>query len=159
MIATLVVNGIAVVSLLIAFAVSGEKTVKSLKIAARSFVKILPTVSAIILVIGLIQGFIPPNLISKFLGEQSGIGGVLLIGLMGAVMHIPAIISFPLAASLLENGASVTAVATFITTLTMVGVVTFPLEAKILGKKLAILRNGLSFVIAMIIGLIMGVVL
>ena len=159
MIATLVVNGIAVVSLLIAFAVSREKAVKSLKIAARSFVKILPTVSAIILVIGLIQGFIPPNLISKFLGEQSGIGGVLLIGLMGAVMHIPAIISFPLAASLLENGASVTAVATFITTLTMVGVVTFPLEAKILGKKLAILRNGLSFVIAMIVGLIMGAVL
>ncbi|MFP4655583.1 MAG: permease [Methanohalobium sp.] len=96
----------------------------------------------IILLVGLLLGFIPPEQISRFVGEQSGLGGVLLVGIAGAVMHIPAILSFPLVASFLESGASVTAVAVFITTLTMIGTVTLPLEIKELGKEIAFLRNG-----------------
>jgi len=130
-----------------------------LKIAGKSFFKMLPMILIIILAIGLLLGFVPPDQISRFVGEQSGIGGVVLIGIVGALMHIPALISFPLAASLLESGASITAVAAFITTLTMIGTITLPLEIKELGKKMALLRNGLSFVIAIIIALIMGAIL
>ena len=83
----------------------------------------------------------------------------MLVGVVGALMHIPALLSFPLAASLLYNGASISAVAAFITTLTMIGTITLPLEIKELGKKMAILRNGLSFVIAIIIALVMGTIL
>jgi len=72
----------------------------------------------------------PPSEISKLAGEQSGFSGVLLMALLGSILHIPALISFPLAASLLKSGASVTAVAAFITTLTMIGMVTLPLEIK-----------------------------
>ena len=144
---------------MIAFSNDKEKAKKSLKIAGKSFIKIFPMVLTIILIIGLLLGFVPPEQISKFIGEQSGIGGVLLIGALGALMHIPALLSFPLAASLLESGASVTAVAAFITTLTMIGMVTLPLEIKELGKKMALLRNGISFVIAIIIALIMGAIL
>jgi len=159
-----IINIIAIIGLLIAFSKDKDKTIKSLKIAGVSFIKILPMVFIIIIIIGLLLGFVPPGFvppdqISKFIGEQSGIGGVLLVGAVGALMHIPALLSFPLAASLLESGASVTAVAAFITTLTMIGIVTLPLEIKELGKKMAILRNGISFVIAIIIALIMGVIL
>ena len=113
----------------------------------------------IIVAVGLLLGFIPPNQIATFVGEQSGISGVLLIGAIGAILFIPALISFPLAASLLESGASVAAAAAFITTLTMIGIITLPLEIKELGKKIALLRNGLSLVIAIIIALIMGAIL
>jgi len=41
----------------------------------------------------------------------------------------------------------------------MIGTITLPLEIKELGKKMAILRNGLSFVIAIIIALVMGAIL
>lgn len=154
-----IINGIAIIGLIIAFIVSKEKAIKSLKIAGKSFFKILPIIFIIILVIGLFLGFVSPDQISRFVGEQSGIGGVLLIGIVGALMHIPSLISFPLGASILENGGSITAVAAFITTLTMIGTITLPLEIKILGKKMALLRNGLSFVIAIIIAVIMGVIL
>ena len=127
--------------------------------AARSFLRIIPIVLIIIIVIGLLLGFVPPNEISRIVGEQAGFGGVLLIALLGAILHIPALISFPLAASLLKSGASITAVAALITTLTMIGVVTLPLEIKELGKKIALLRNGISFIIAIIIALIMGAIL
>lgn len=110
----------------------------------------------IILLIGLLLGFIPPEHVSRFVGEQSGFGGILLVGVAGDIMHIPAILSFPLAASFLESGASITAVAAFITTLTMIGTVTLPLEIKELGKGIALLRNGISFVIAIVIALMVG---
>lgn len=155
----IVINIIAVAGLLIAFVKDREKAIKSLKMAGKSFLRMLPMVFVIIIIIGLFLGFIPPNKISKFVGEQSGVIGVLLVGAVGAVLHIPALLSFPLASSLLEEGASVSAVAAFITTLTMIGTVTLPLEIKELGKKMAILRNGISFVIAIIIALIMGAIL
>ena len=155
----IVINVIAIAALLMAFIKDREKAIKSLKIAGKSFIRMLPMVFVIIIIIGLLLGFVPPDQISKFVGEQSGMTGVLIVGAAGAVLHIPALLSFPLASSLLEEGASVSAVAAFITTLTMIGTITLPLEIKELGKKMAILRNGISFVIAIIIALIMGVIL
>ncbi len=155
----IVINTIAIISFLIALLKDKEKAKKSLLVAGKSFIRILPMMFIIIIVIGLLLGFVPPEQISKFIGKQSGIWGVLLVGIVGTFMFIPALLSFPLAASLLESGASVTAVAAFITTLTMIGVVTLPLEIKELGKKMALLRNGLSFVIAIIIAFIMGAIL
>ena len=154
-----IINGIAVIGLLIAFIKNKEKAIESLKIAGKSFIKMLPMVFIIIIAIGLLLGFVPPEQISRFVGDQSGAGGVLLVGVVGALMHIPALLSFPLASSILESGASVTAVAAFITTLTMIGMITLPLEIKILGKKMALLRNGISFVIAILIAFIMGMIL
>ncbi len=153
------INLFALVCLIYAFCKSKKKAIQSLKKAAVSFVRILPTVLIIIVIIGLMLGFVPPAEISRFIGEQSGIFGVLLVAVVGSILHIPALISFPLAASILDSGATITAVAAFITTLTMIGMVTLPLEIKKLGKKFALLRNGLSFVIAVIIALIMGVLL
>ncbi len=136
-----------------------DKTRQSLRVAVKSFIRILPTVLIIIVVIGLLLAFVTTDQISRFIGGQSGFGGLLAITAAGAVLHIPALLSFPLAASLLQSGAGVAAVAAFITSLTMIGVVTLPLEIKELGKKMAFLRNGLSFIIAIAIALIMGVIL
>jgi len=41
----------------------------------------------------------------------------------------------------------------------MIGIVTLPLEIKELGRKMALLRNGISFIVAIIIGIIMGIIL
>ncbi len=154
----ILINGIAIIGFIIALLKDKRKALFSLRISFRSFIRMLPMVLVIILVIGLLLGFIPPDEISRFIGEQSGISGVILVGVVGAFMHIPSLLSFPLAASLLENGASVTAVAAFITTLTMIGMITLPLEIKELGRKMALLRNGLSFLLALIIAFIIGLV-
>jgi uncharacterized membrane protein YraQ (UPF0718 family) len=155
----LIINGLAIVGLLIAFLKDREKTIISVKLAGKLFINMLPMVFIIIIFIGLLLGFVPPEQISRFVGEQSGIAGVFLVGVVGALMHIPALLSFPLAASILKSGASITAVAAFITTLTMIGMITLPLEIKILGKKMALLRNGLSFVFALLIAFLIGMIL
>jgi len=153
------INVFAFACLFISFFKNKEKTKQSLRVAIRSFFHVLPMVFIIIIFIGLLLGFVPQNQISKIVGVQAGFWGVLVVAFFGAILHIPSLISFPLAASLLKSGASVTSVAVFITTLTMIGLVTLPLEIKELGKKMAILRNGISFGIAIIIALIMGAIL
>ena len=156
---TIFINIFTMSCLIFAFIKDRAKTKRSLILAVKSFFRIIPTVLIIIILIGLLLGFVPSSEISKIVGEQSGAGGVILVALFGAILHIPALISFPLAASLLKSGASIVAVAAFITTLTMIGTVTLPLEIKELGKKIALLRNGISFIIAIIIAFIMGAIL
>ena len=156
---TIFINILTLCCLLFAFIKNKEKTIKSLKIALITLLKILPIVFIIIIFIGLLLGFVSESIISKIVGDQAGFWGIIIIALFGAIMHIPSLISFPLAASLLKNGASITAIAAFITTLTMIGIVTLPLEIKELGKKMALLRNGLSFVIGIIIAFIIGIIL
>ena len=85
--------------------------------------------------------------------------GLALAAIVGSITLIPGFISYPIAATLIRQGASYTTVATFMTTLMMVGAVTFPLEAKYFGKKVAAMRNALNFVIAIIIGLLVGLIL
>lgn len=153
------VNGLALAGLVVAFYRDPERGRRAVKVSAMSFVRILPTVLSVVVVIGLLLGFVPPETIRGFVGEQSGIAGVLFTAGVGSVMHIPSIIAFPLAASFREVGASTTVVAVFMTTLTMIGIVTLPVEVRELGWRLTLLRNGLSFLGALVIAAVMGMVL
>lgn len=136
-----------------------QKTKRALLVAGRMLLKMLPSLLLIVAFIGLLLGFVPPEVIGHYLGREAGFGGTLLAAVIGAITLIPALVSFPLAGSLLRSGATVMTIAAFITTLTMVGTVTVPLEIKELGKRFTLLRNGLSFVFALLIGLLMGVIL
>jgi uncharacterized membrane protein YraQ (UPF0718 family) len=155
----IIVNLIAFIWLIFSLIKDKNKTKESLKIALKTFFKTLPIIIIIIIFIGFLLGFLPPDIIYKVVGEQAGFLGILVTAILGSVLFVPALISFPLAASLLKGGASIMSVAAFITTLTMVGVVTLPLEIKEMGKKITILRNVFSFVFAIIIALIIGVIL
>jgi uncharacterized membrane protein YraQ (UPF0718 family) len=155
----IIVNLLALVGLSIALTRDRPRARQALRAAARMFAGLAPTMIIIIVLISLMTAFVRPDEISRFVGEQAGFGGTLLIAAVGAVLFIPALIAFPLAASLLESGASVQAVAAFITTLTMIGVVTLPLEIKELGQRMALLRNVFSAVLALAIALAMGALL
>jgi len=118
----------------------------------------LPFVNILILV-SLVLYFVSPEVITRFLGAESGITGFAIAAVFGSITLIPGFISYPIAAGLIEQGASYAVVATFMTTLMMVGVVTLPLEIKYFGKRASIIRNSLNFVAAIIIGLAVGVIM
>jgi uncharacterized membrane protein YraQ (UPF0718 family) len=154
-----VIWGIAGAGLLLSWAKSREKTRAALRFFRRSFLSLAPSIVAIIWTIGFILTFLPPGLILKTIGRDAGFQGVIMAAAFGSVVLIPAFIAFPLAASFLRQGADVGAIAAFVTTLVMVGVITAPLEMKYFGKKFALWRNSLSFVIALAIAFVMGVFL
>ncbi len=151
-----IVNALALLGLVLSLATDRRRTLAALRVGARTALRIAPAMGAVILGIGLLLGFLPSETIARSLGARSGFAGTFLIALLGAVMYIPALVAFPLAGSLLERGAGVTSAAAFITTLTMVGTVTLPLEIQVLGKGLALLRNGFSLGIALLIAALMG---
>lgn len=155
----IVINALVGVALVASIIKDRGKTRAALRVTWNATRRMMPAVLAVILVIGLFLGFMPPDWIAKTLGSQGGVLGVLIASFLGSILFIPAILAFPLGASLLESGASVMSVAAFITTLTMVGFVFVPIEIKELGRRFALLRNGLSFLAAVIIAVLMGLIL
>jgi uncharacterized membrane protein YraQ (UPF0718 family) len=137
-----------------------KETLMALKKAWRSFGGILPELIAILLFIGLLIALLNPETISQLLGESSGVWGLLIASVVGSITLIPGFVAFPTAAMLLDNGAGITQIALFISTLMMVGVVAFPVEKKYFGNRLTIMRNvmafGFSFVVAGLMGMILG---
>ncbi len=119
----------------------------------------LSDIIAIIFLIGLVLALVPEETIRLFLGNENSIVSTIGSALIGSVTLIPAFVAFPLVGSFVDAGASIVPGVAFLTTLTMVGVVTFPMEKKNFGLKFAMLRNGLSFVLAIVIAIIMGVIL
>ena len=127
-----------------------RKTISALKKGFKAFENLLPQFLPIILLIGITLAVLDPSTISRILGKESGLMGMALAAIIGSVALIPGFIAFPLAASLLAAGAGYGQIAMLVTTLMMVGVVTLPLEATYFGKRLAIERNVLAFIYAVI---------
>lgn len=123
------------------------------------FINVLPQFVAILLLVGLLLAVLSPATIQRIIGAESGFAGMLITSLLGAITLVPALIAFPIAAELLKNGAGITQIAVFISTLTMVGFVTLPMEIKYLGKKTALLRNVLAYLFAFVTAYIIGVIL
>ncbi len=154
----ILINGLVIISLIISFSKDKMKTKKSLLIALKTLGKIAPSIVSVILLIGIMYGLFSDKIV-LFFGQENGVIGFVTIALFGSILHIPALLAFPLAGSFLSEGASISSVAAFITTLTMIGIVTLPLEIKTMGKKFAIYRNAISFIIALIIAALMGIIL
>lgn len=136
-----------------------DKTVKAMKRSKAMMGSMMGQIVAIIFLIGLVLAFVPTETIRTVLGSDTPLRSTLLGAAIGSVTLIPAFVAFPLIGSMISAGADIVPAVAFLTTLTMVGVVTFPLEQREFGRKFAISRNVLSFVLAMGIALVMGVIL
>ena len=101
---------------------------------------------------------IDADLISRTIGEDSGLKGVFLAAAVGAITLIPPYVAFPTAAMVLEAGAGYMQIGAFVSSLMMVGVVTMPVEMRFFGKRLTILRNASAFVFSFIVAYIIGLV-
>ena len=156
---TYILYGLAGAGLAVSFFKDRKKTKAALLKAWKAFENILPQLLIILVIIGLALSILSPDTITKLLGTNSGILGVLGAALIGSVTLIPGFVAFPLAAALLKNGAGYMQIAAFVSTLMMVGIVTLPLEIKTFGKKVAIIRNVSAFVFSLVVAVVIGVVL
>lgn len=135
------------------------KTLNSMRMARGMMKNMLGQIIGILFLIGLILTFIPPETIKSVLGSSNLVLSTVVSAFVGSITLIPAFVAFPLVGSFIDVGASIVPAVAFLTTLTMVGFVTFPLEKQEFGLKFALTRNGLSFIFAIIIALTMGVMM
>jgi len=153
MIFNIILYSITALLLFLSFLKNREKTVMALKKAWKAFENILPQFLGIILLVGVGLAFLDAKTISGLIGNNSGWWGVVIAAVTGSVTLIPGFVAFPTAALLLQNGAGYLQIGVFVSTLMMVGVVTFPLEKKYFGFKTALLRNILAFFFSFIVGI------
>lgn len=135
-----------------------RKTYASMKKSKGMMGKMMGDIVAILFAIGLILTLIPPESIRSLLGSSNTVFSTIVSAIVGSVTLIPAFVAFPLVGSFVDVGASIVPAVAFLTTLTMVGFVTFPLERKEFGLRFALTRNLLSFIFAILIALTMGVI-
>jgi uncharacterized membrane protein YraQ (UPF0718 family) len=136
-----------------------HKTFNSMKMARGMMKNMIGEIIAILFLIGLILTFIPPETIKEIAGKSNTLISTIVSAVVGSVTLIPAFVAFPLVGSLVDAGISFIPAVAFLTTLTMVGIVTLPLEREEFGTKFTVVRNSLSFIFAIIISLVMGVVM
>jgi len=150
--------GLAITFLIASYLKDRTKTRQALQKAYSSLEGILPDFLAVLGLVGLALTLLPPQTITALIGRSSGWAGMILASIVGSVTLIPGFVAFPLAKSLRDGGAGIPQIAVFVTTLMAVGFVTAPLESKYLGRKETLLRNGLSFVWAFVVALVLGMV-
>ncbi|MDD3810518.1 MAG: permease [Erysipelotrichaceae bacterium] len=140
--------------------VKNRKKSKEAMVKSRGMMKnMIGDIIGIIFMIGLVLTVIPPQTIENVLGSGNTALSTLVAAIVGSITLIPAFVAFPLVGSFVDAGASIVPGVAFLTTLTMVGVVTFPLEKKEFGTRFAVARNLLSFGAAISIAILMGVIL
>lgn len=156
---TLIFWVVTVIALILSLVKDRQRTLGSMKMAKGMMKSMLGEIVGILFLIGLILTFIPPETIRDVLGQSNMLLTTVVAALVGSITLIPAFVAFPLVGSFVDAGASIIPAVAFLTTLTMVGVVTFPLEKREFGLKFTLTRNILSFVFAVLIALTMGVVM
>ncbi len=143
------------VALLVSFIADRKKTGKALRVTIRKLQRILPGYMHLLILLSFVL-LVSDSLIVKFLSASSAWVGLVSGLLMGSITMIPGFIAYPLAGVLVEQGVRMMVVAGFVTSLMMVGLVTFPVERNYFGTRLALIRNGLALLIAVIISVLMG---
>ena len=127
--------------------------VRAARGAAKQFVNLFPMMAGVVLLTGLFNAFVPKAwLTSIFAGNP--LLDTLWGACFGSILAGNPINSYVIGGELLQSGVSLFAVTTFMLTWVTVGMVQLPAEIAALGKRFALLRNGLSFLFSIPIALV-----
>jgi len=103
-------------------------------------IEVLPLVLFSFIVAGMVQVLIPYELLSKFIGAESGIRGILIGTVAGACAPGGPYISLPIAAGFLRSGASIGTMVAFLTGWSLWAFNRLPIEVGIMGWKFTLIR-------------------
>jgi len=147
---------ITLLAIFLSFIADKKKTIEALKRGSLMFLKLLPKMLNIIILISIILYFVSKEFLITNFGSNPGIFGYVMAAITGSITLIPGFIAYPICGYLIKNGVGYPIIAVFITTLMMVGIATIPIEKQYFGLKATILRNGLSLIGAFIVSLLIG---
>lgn len=147
----------AIILLIVSTIKDKKKTKMALKKAYKSFMNLLPALIPLVLFVGISLTLVSPELISRVLGEESGLTGVAIGAALGSIIFMPSFVAFSLGESLLASGAGYPQVAVFVATLMAVGISSMAIEIKYFNKKFTVLRNVMAFFAAIVFTIVVGV--
>jgi len=154
LIPTIIMGVLAIVLAFIAYNKGGGEHIIGLKSAGSILLQITPLLIFAFIVAGMIQVLIPTEMISKWVGAESGFTGILIGTAFGSLTSGGPYVSLPIAAALLRTGASIGTTVAFLTGWSLWAITRMPLEIGIMGWKFMAIRLACTFFFPPIAGLI-----
>ncbi len=154
LIPTIIMGVIAIVLIFLSYQKGGGEHILGLKSAGNLLLQIIPLLIFAFIIAGMIQVLIPQEIISKWVGIESGFRGILLGTAFGALTPGGPFVSMPIAAGLLRTGASIGTMVAFMTGWSLVGISRMPMEIGLMGWKFTLIRLACVFFFPPIAGLI-----
>jgi len=113
----------------------------------------------VFILMGLMEVWIPKGKIQKWLGSGSGIKGAAISFALGTLPTGPLYVAFPMTATLIRKGASVTNMVIFLGSWAALKIPQLMVEIKFLGVSFTLVRFVLTLIALMSIGLLMETIL
>ncbi|MFC1886418.1 NifB/NifX family molybdenum-iron cluster-binding protein [Thermodesulfobacteriota bacterium] len=132
--------------------------VHAFKSSARQFAVMAPILTGVVLIIGILNALMSEELISDMF-LKNPVLDTFWGAYLGSILAGNPINSYVIGGTLLEYGVSLFAVTAFIIAWVTVGVVQLPAEIAALGKRFALARNSISFVLSIAISFVTVVLL
>ena len=154
LIPTIIMGVIAIVLIFLGYQKGGGEHILGLKSAGDLLLQIIPLLVFAFIIAGMIQVLIPQEIITKWVGVESGFRGILLGTAFGALTPGGPFVSMPIAAGLLRTGASIGTMIAFITGWSLLGITRMPMEIGLMGWKFTLIRLACVFFFPPLAGLI-----
>ena len=139
MLASTVIMGVLAAALLAVAYFKGAH-MAGLSQAMRMTVQILPLLIFAFIIAGVVQVLLPHEAIARWIGEESGVKGILLGTVAGTLTPGGPYVSLPIVAGLLRTGAGMGVMVAYITGWSLLNISRLPLDIGILGWKFTLVR-------------------
>jgi uncharacterized membrane protein YraQ (UPF0718 family) len=120
---------------------------RALNASTRAMLDALPIVAGMLLLTSLLVALVPGEVISRLFGHGGGLDVWIAVAL-GSVAAGSPIAGYVLGGELLARGASLAAVTALLVSWVTVGIVQLPAESLLFGWRFAVMRNVVSFLLA-----------
>jgi uncharacterized membrane protein YraQ (UPF0718 family) len=154
LIPTIIMGVIALALLIITYQKGGGEHILGLKSAGNMLLEIAPLLIFAFIIAGMVQYLVPTEMISKWVGTESGFRGILIGTVIGGFMPGGPYVSLPIAAGLLRLGANVGTMVALLTGWSLWAFTRLPIEVGILGWQFTLIRLACTFIFPPIAGLI-----
>lgn len=144
---------VAVILLMIAFLQRRDLPLAGLKTAGLTLWRNLPILLLSFVIAGMVQVLIPGDIITKWLGAQTGSKGVLIGCVVGGLVPGSPYAVFPIVAALYKSGAGIGAVVGFVSAWSLWSVSRLPVEIALIDPKPALVRYAITFIVPPFAGL------
>jgi len=150
-----IIMGILAIILVIFGYMRGEgEHLMGFKAAFKMLIEILPLLFFAFIIAGMVQVLLPKDLLSKWVGMESGLKGILFGTVAGGLTPGGPYVSLPVVAGLLKAGASAGTMVAYLTSWSLWAIGRLPMEFGILGWKFTLLRLACTFFFPPIAGII-----
>lgn len=131
---------VSLIILIVIFFINSTIAVKTIESAKSSFFQMLSVLPPIMILLGLMDVWVPREVLMKYMGEDSGIMGIVLALLIGSIAAGPMYAAFPFTIVLMKKGAKFSNVIIFMNAWCVTKISTLLFEVSALGFKFTMIR-------------------